>query len=117
LRRDKTFAPAHSGRALAYRVRGNLDQALADFNEALTLDPHLATLYADRGATYFALGNVDKAIADYDQAIGRNTNVAASYNLRGLAYFTTGDFGQGARRFRRRGCARPRIRGGVHQPR
>ena len=37
--------------------RGQPEQALAQYNEAIRLDPRLAVAYFNRGQTYFALGH------------------------------------------------------------
>ena len=45
------------------------DEALADFNRAIELDPEDAWALAGRGETYWAMGRYDQALADYDRAI------------------------------------------------
>ena len=45
------------------------DLALADFNEAIRLDPGYAVAYDNRGIAWHAKSEYDKAIADYGEAI------------------------------------------------
>src|SRR5262249_41954788 len=45
------------------------DKAVADFSEAIRLDPKNAAIFANRGNAYRHLGSWDKAIADYSKAI------------------------------------------------
>ena len=45
-------AVAYNNRGIAYAAKGDLDRAIADFNEAIRLDPKDATAYTNRGLTY-----------------------------------------------------------------
>jgi tetratricopeptide (TPR) repeat protein len=45
------------------------DRAIADYSQAIRLDPKYAVAYINRGISYEAKGDNDRAIADYDQAI------------------------------------------------
>jgi Flp pilus assembly protein TadD len=47
-------ATADRLRGVAFRDKGRLDRAIADFSEAIRLDPPLASAYHDRGVTYRA---------------------------------------------------------------
>jgi Flp pilus assembly protein TadD len=49
-------------------VRGDFDKAIADFSEAIRLDPKEANAYVGRGNAWAAKGDKDKADADYRQA-------------------------------------------------
>src|SRR6202022_691723 len=48
-RLDARYAPAYAGRGDAYGAKGDLDHALAAYNEAIRLDPKYAPAYAGRG--------------------------------------------------------------------
>ena len=65
-----------SNQALAYHYRGALylkrdriDEAIADLDRALALNPLLATAYGDRGIAHRKNGDYELAIADYGEAI------------------------------------------------
>lgn len=75
-------------RALANR---ELQEALADCNEALRLRPNDAATFDSRGLTYLRLGQLDNAIADYDAALALNPKAAVSFCGRGLAKLKKGD--------------------------
>ena len=53
----------------AYANKGQYDRAIADFDEAIKLDPEYALSFYNRGCAYAMKGQHDRAIADYDEAI------------------------------------------------
>jgi tetratricopeptide (TPR) repeat protein len=68
------------------------NQAIADYTQAVRLDPNNAATYRQRGVTYGDIGDYDRAIADYNQAIRLDPNYAASaYSNRGVTYDAKGD--------------------------
>jgi lipoprotein NlpI len=86
------YAKAFRGRGNAYMRKGNHDHAIADYTEAMRLNPSLAHVYLNRrGYAYHAKGEYDRAIADYDEAIRMNPNYALAYHDRGFAHFAKGE--------------------------
>ena len=65
----KNRAIAYFNRGVACKADGDGDRAIADYTEAIRLDPKLAIAYYERGIAYHALGDFDRAIADYTEAI------------------------------------------------
>ncbi len=65
---------------------GDLDSAIANFSEAIRLDPKLVTAYNARGLAYRGKGNYDKAIADFSDAIRLDPKSATAYSGRAGAY-------------------------------
>ena len=49
--------------------KGNIDRAIADFNQAIQLKPKYALAYNNRGVAYRSRGEFDKAIDDFTGAI------------------------------------------------
>jgi Flp pilus assembly protein TadD len=49
---------------------------MADFNEALRLDPKHALAYNNRGTAWYAKGEVDKANADFNEAFRLDPTLA-----------------------------------------
>ncbi|MBD1924416.1 tetratricopeptide repeat protein [Microcoleus sp. FACHB-831] len=60
--------------------------AIADFSQALSLEPQNAKAYFNRGFAYYNLENYQKAIEDYTKAIEINPVDAEAFYNRGLAY-------------------------------
>ena len=51
-----------------YLKKGDYDRAIANFTEAIDLNPRYAAAYHDRGTVYFKKGDQAKAEADFAQA-------------------------------------------------
>jgi tetratricopeptide (TPR) repeat protein len=66
---QSNLAWAFTDRGNAYRNKGELDKAVADYNQALRLDPNYASAYYNRGGVYRTMRNFDAAIADFRAAI------------------------------------------------
>src|SRR5215468_9743415 len=80
-------------RAGAYTTRGNAwyakddnNGAIADYNDAIRLDPRLAMAYYNRGNTYAANGDRDRAIVDFSEVIRLDPKYAVAYYNRGNTY-------------------------------
>jgi tetratricopeptide (TPR) repeat protein len=89
---DRDLARAFYNRANAHDNRGDFDEALADFDHAIRIDPNFVLGFNDRGYLYLAKGNVDRAITDFDEAIRLDPKFAKSYAHRGTAYLAKGDY-------------------------
>lgn len=87
-------ARAYNSRGLAYYNRGNLIQAIFDYNKAIEIKPDFAEAYNSRGLAYDKEGNFAQAIADYTQAIKIKSNLAEAYYNRGNVFTDQGNFAQ-----------------------
>jgi tetratricopeptide (TPR) repeat protein len=115
-------AKTYYDRGLAYANKGEYDRAIADFTEAIRLDPALSAAYILRGRalrasvsritsvgenfsfiiTTYTGGSItsaqqqayDKAIADFTQAIRLDLNSSIAYRERGVLYDYKGDYDQ-----------------------
>jgi tetratricopeptide (TPR) repeat protein len=56
-------------RGFALHIDGNLDGALAHYNEAIRLDPKYASVYVNRGVIYLHTSDYDRAMQDFNYAI------------------------------------------------
>jgi tetratricopeptide (TPR) repeat protein len=79
------LADFYCSRGHDHRLAGDLDLALADFTEAIRLDPESAEAYHSRGNVHFAARAYDRAIADYNEALRLDDGLAMAYLNRGLA--------------------------------
>src|SRR3989338_687728 len=94
LTRQETMALVYNNRGIAWRRKGNLDNAIADFNNSIRLNPNFAEAYNNRGAAWAIKGNLDNAIADYNKAIRLDPNNVLAYNNRGNAWAVKGNLGK-----------------------
>jgi tetratricopeptide (TPR) repeat protein len=84
-------AAAYYNRGVDYYKKGKLERALADFNQALELDPKYASAYSGRGTVYRDKGDLDRALADYTRALELDPKYFINYYNRGIAYKQKGD--------------------------
>ncbi len=80
----------YNNRGFAHKVRGELDSAIADYTQAIALNPKLAKAYSNRCLAYFVKGDNDQAIADCTEAIKLNPKDPNGYFNRGRANFFAG---------------------------
>ena len=80
--RDKgdKLAEAFNNRGVGYRLKGDYDRAIADYNQAIKLNAKFASAYNNRGVAYDKKGEYDRAILDYDQAIKFRPSAEGYFN-------------------------------------
>jgi tetratricopeptide (TPR) repeat protein len=86
----RSRAAAHFNRGYEWRAKGEHDRAIADYNEAIGLDPNYASAYSGRGAAFHDKGDLDRALADLTAAI-RIEPTPAIYTSRGDVWHAKGD--------------------------
>jgi predicted O-linked N-acetylglucosamine transferase (SPINDLY family) len=78
-------AQEHYRRANELRAQGELDAALAAYDQAVALDPTFANAYCNRGVTLGQLHRHVEALESFDHAVGQNPGDAlAHYNRAGI---------------------------------
>jgi len=82
----------YNHRGYIYNNKGEYEQAIDDFNRALSLNPELVEAYYNRGSAYFNKKDYDRAISDYTRAINLLPEYVMSINARGMAYLNTGEY-------------------------
>jgi tetratricopeptide (TPR) repeat protein len=92
IRQNRTYRyRAYYKRGNAYREQGDYDLAIADYTNAIKLEPRNAVTYHHRGNAYLERGEFDRAIADFTSAIKIDPRYAAAYGGRGKAYRRQGN--------------------------
>ncbi len=89
-------------RAESYRLvqghnsynQGNYERAVAEYTQAITLNPRSIAAYGRRGDAYLALDDYERAIADYTHVIELDPGLIAAYKLRGGSYARWGKYEQ-----------------------
>jgi len=82
----------------AYLVRGEIDsqidfqQALEDFEKAISIAPNISHSYLSRGLLYANSGDKNKAFADFSKAIELDANDAGAYVNRANMYLKFREF-------------------------
>jgi tetratricopeptide (TPR) repeat protein len=84
-------AIALGNRGAAYKVMGRYDEAIADFTEAIELDPDNPQYYCQRGDARLRTNANTDAIEDFTVAIRQSPRLLWGYHGRGQAYLATGD--------------------------
>jgi tetratricopeptide (TPR) repeat protein len=82
----------YSNRGDGYLDNGNYDQAIAEYTQAIELDPSLTSYYYNRGLAYRGKADYENAKSDFSQVIKMNPEDGEAYYQRGLNYSTKGDF-------------------------
>jgi tetratricopeptide (TPR) repeat protein len=89
--RGRDLAVILYNRGLSYENTEQYTQAMADFSQAVGLDPNYADAFDDRGNVYVWTGDHERALADYNRAIALKPNTALFHNNRGYTYYKMSD--------------------------
>jgi tetratricopeptide (TPR) repeat protein len=82
----------HGNRALALRMQGDLQAALAACNDALRLKPDAAEFISNRAIIHYALGDNKAALNDITAAMHENAELIYPYVNRAFVYCSQGDY-------------------------
>jgi tetratricopeptide (TPR) repeat protein len=74
-------------RGLQQANQGDLENAIASWENALALNPNLAQAWHNRGSALAHLGKLEEAIASYNKAVELNPGDPQAWNARAYALF------------------------------
>ena len=84
-------ASGHVAEGLARAWRGDLDGAVAAFDQAIAASQQPGLAYLNRGLVYDRKGDRERAVADLDRAIRHAPNSARAYYNRSLVFQRKGE--------------------------
>lgn len=96
-----SLAVTYMNRGVEWRHKGEDDRAMADYNQAIQLNPNDAMTYNDRGNVWVDKGDFEHAMADYNQSIRLDPNYIKAYSNRGVIRYEGGNWADAAADFAR----------------
>src|SRR6266540_1228156 len=85
------LAKLHYDRAFEYHAKGDDDRAIADYSEAIRLDPNYALAFYRRANSWQAKGDNDRAIADFNESIRLDPKDPCAFYNRAMAWSDKGE--------------------------
>ena len=89
---DTFTAKVYTNCAIVHYRKGQIDEAIADLNAALRINPGLVAAYLARGVARRAKGQFQDALADFDRVLAINGQLVEAYNDRADVRLDMGDF-------------------------
>jgi tetratricopeptide (TPR) repeat protein len=87
---DAEFVFAFTKRSQLYALAFRYDEAIADMNAAIELEPDNPELYVERGQRILLTYEWDDVLADYNHAIELDPDYAPAYFHRSVLFYTQG---------------------------
>jgi tetratricopeptide (TPR) repeat protein len=85
--RDPKDSHAFTARRVVLLSKNEPDKALADFNQAIRLDPQATLAYYHCANLAYGRRQLDKALADYNTVIRQDPRFDWAYHVRGWIYY------------------------------
>lgn len=89
---DADDAWAFINRGIGHSDAGNYDKALADFTEAIRLDPNDPSGFYHRARSLNDVAEYDRALDDIEAAIKLDPSDADAWNVRGMIFLDSGRY-------------------------
>ncbi len=86
LQKNPSNADAFYSRGWVHQSKGELEKALADYNEAVRLNPSFGDAYFNRGVIYVQTGKYDLAAEDFSTVLKYEKTSADAFSNRGGVY-------------------------------
>jgi len=87
----RNLAVSYFNRGAAWGKKNQLDRAVADLNEAISIQPNYLLPYNARGIAYLQQCSLDQALSDFNHAIELNPTFVQAYNNRAATFLSKGD--------------------------
>jgi 4-amino-4-deoxy-L-arabinose transferase-like glycosyltransferase/Tfp pilus assembly protein PilF len=81
---------SHFNLGFAYGEKGDISNAIKEYQLALSYDPKLADAYANLGAIYRQQGKYTQALQEFEKALSYGADTATILYNRGVIYYTFG---------------------------
>ncbi|MFQ5901919.1 MAG: tetratricopeptide repeat protein, partial [Thermodesulfobacteriota bacterium] len=91
---------AHTNLGLVYFDQGRIEEAITEYQAALSLSPNHANIHTALGAAYFKQRHIKDAIKELKIALKLDPNYADAHNNLGLIYFDQGQIGEAIREYK-----------------
>jgi tetratricopeptide (TPR) repeat protein len=83
-------ADVHHNLGIAYASKGQLDRAVAEFQETLRMKPDYVNAHKNLGVAYESQGQLDRAIAEFQETLRMKPNYALPHYCLGHLYAAQG---------------------------
>src|SRR5260370_35412030 len=77
----------------AFRAKGDFDQALVDYDQAIAFNPKNSGAHVDRALVWEKKGRHDQALQDYAEAIRLDPKMSQANVNHSIAFRETGEYG------------------------
>jgi|GEM_PF-6863964 len=102
-------ARIYMSRGNAFDGSGNATKAIADYDQAIALSPHVALFYYNRGFCYLRLKDEVRAKADFEQAVAVDPNFSYGHYYLGFLALHRKDFNDAIAHFDRAIALNPKM--------
>jgi tetratricopeptide (TPR) repeat protein len=85
------LAKLHTNRGVERKARGDFDDAIADYDAAIAINPNDQFAFNNRANTWRDKGDIERALADYVAALRIDPDYTVVYYTRGMVYERLGD--------------------------
>jgi tetratricopeptide (TPR) repeat protein len=89
----KNLADAYYNRGEAYFKKQDYEHAIADYSEAVRLDPRFSRAFVARGDSSRLIAEYDRALADLAEAIRLDPKSGSAFSVRGKVYLEQKKYG------------------------
>jgi lipoprotein NlpI len=99
IKKHPSDVAAITRRAELYAALGRPEQAIADYDRLIELEPDRAAWYDARGSEHFKRGKIEASIADFDRALKLQPDQEPWHWKRGISYYYAAQWDAGQRQF------------------